>query len=817
MKRSFLTFTLAFALTMPLSAMLKHVERVTPRIGQRGTTVDVVIQGVHLVDPKEIIFDRPGIRAVAIEPMTKLPKTTGLMHGARIEEEVKCRFEIAPDCAPGEHRFRLRTATQLTSLATFHVTPFPTADELEAKEPSNGTPATAQSVPGNVTIRGRLSDSAKDDVDVFRVPARAGERLSVEVDCVRLTDVHYGDSEFDTAVRVLDAAGHEIAANDENPLHVQDPLLSVKLPADTKDHVFVEIRRSVFVQQDTAYAMHIGTFERPLAVYPAGGPPGQKLAVKLLGDPMGEKATEIAIPSQSGTFEHFGDAPSFLRLRSFAAPNVLEVPEAAESPVTQLPAALNGLLDKPGDTDRFRVTVKKGEHFRVRAYSSTLGSPLDVALSIRKADETKAQVTADDADLMLADRDIYGPNFRSRGGLSDVFDPSVIWEPKADGDYLIEVRDTNGYGAATGVYRIEIDTPPDAVFALLRSAAFDWAESGRFTSLAVPQGNRWTFNVSLPSGQGSRFRGEMEVVAKGLPAGVTLANTRIYRGGISGWPVELVAGPEAKPGGAVITLELHPTDPKQKIETASMQWVPFINHSGGDAWRAVKMDRFIMAVTDPAPFSIEVEPPTIPLVRGGELGIPVKITRRAGFTEPIEIKCDYEPGGVILPPAETIPGDRSETVLRISAATNAQLWKGPLTVIGTTLRETNAYLGTGETRVSAPAIHITIAEPFLTLSSEPASVRRSGSAEYRWSVTPKSPFEGEATVNLFGLPKGVSVREPLPRITATSKEVVFQLQATDEALLGPVTGLECEITVKAAGQEIRQRTGKGNLRIDPKL
>ena len=78
-------------------------------------------------------------------------------------------------------------------------------------------------------------------------------------------------------------------------------------------------------------------------------------------------------------------------------------------------------------------------------------------------------------------------------------------------------------------------------------------------------------------------------------------------------------------------------------------------------------------------------------------------------------------------------------------------------------------------------------------------------------------FEGEAEVKLLGLPKGVSVREPLPRITAASKEVIFQLQATDEALLGPVTGLECELTVHTAGQEIRQRTGKGNLRIDPAL
>jgi hypothetical protein len=72
-------------------------------------------------------------------------------------------------------------------------------------------------------------------------------------------------------------------------------------------------------------------------------------------------------------------------------------------------------------------------------------------------------------------------------------------------------------------------------------------------------------------------------------------------------------------------------------------------------------------------------------------------------------------------------------------------------------------------------------------------------------------------VKLLGLPKGVTVREPLPRITAAAKEVVFQIHASEEALLGRVSGLECEITVQAAGQEIRQRSGKGILRIDPKL
>ena len=791
---------LATALPGYAGAMLKHLERVSPRIAQRGTTVEVSIRGAHLDDPREIIFDRPGIRAVSIEPMTKLPETAALMHGGRMDQEVKCRFEIAPDCALGEHRFRLRTATQLSSLATFHVSPFPTVEEKE----DNDTIAKAQEVPLNVTVRGRVGGGARGDADVYKVPAKAGARLSVELDCVRLADVHYGDSEFDLALRLLDASGREIAANDENPLHSQDPLLSVKLPVGTADHVFVEVRRSVFAAGDVAYALHIGEFERPLAVYPPGGPLGQKVSVRLLGDPLGERQTAIDIPAEPGDFEYLGDAPSALRLRSFAGPNVLEQPGDKETRVERLPAALNGILAKNGEEDCFRVSVRKGERYRVRVLASGLGSPLDPALSIRKADAETAEITADDADLKLPDR-----------GSLDIFDPTVIWEPKADGEYLLQIRANEGAGP-TGVYRIEVDTPPDVVFAQLRSVAFDAAETGRYTSLAVPQHNRWIFNLSLPTGLGTLFKGDMEVFAKGLPKGVSLANTRIP-GGTAIWPVELVAGPDSEPGGGVVMFGVRAVDSAVSLQTASVQRIPFINHSGGNNWRSVWLDRFIMAVTDASPFSIEVEAPSIPLVRGGELAIPVKIRRHPGFTEPISLKADFGPGGVALPPAETVPGDASEAVLRVSASGSANLGSGPLSVIGTTLRESNSYLGTGEIRVAARTVYLKVAEPYVNLRSDPASVRRSGSAQYRWTISAKSAFEGVAVVNLLGLPKGVTVREPLPRVSAEATEVIFQIQASDEALLGPVSGLECEVMLHVAGQEIRQRTGKGNLRIDPKL
>jgi hypothetical protein len=138
-------------------------------------------------------------------------------------------------------------------------------------------------------------------------------------------------------------------------------------------------------------------------------------------------------------------------------------------------------------------------------------------------------------------------------------------------------------------------------------------------------------------------------------------------------------------------------------------------------------------------------------------------------------------------------------------------------ISATTVREDlDAYLGTGRIRVSSNFVSVDVAEPFVELASQPESVRRGERKEYAWSIQHKSPFEGSATVRLLGLPKGVDVIEPFPVIDRESSQVLFHIEATDEALLGAVNGIGCELIVKLAGQEIRQRAGKGTLRIDPK-
>ena len=798
------------------AAMFLHIEKITPRMGQRGTTVEVIIQGACLNDPREIVFYKPGIKALRVESMPKLAQPIGLAHGGRIEDQVRCQFQISADCLPGEYPFRMRTATEVTSIGTFHVSPFPVVDENEKGYNSNDTIQTALAVVPNVTVRGRMGPSGRGDIDIYRVPAVAGQRLTAEVDSVRIADVHYGGSEYDLAVRILDETGQELASNDDNSLHLQDPMAAVKLPRN--GFAYVEVKRSIFVPDDREYCVHIGTNSRPLAVFPPGAQAGTTQKFRFMGDPLGEFTETVKVPSQTGTFDYYGDAPSPLSLRSSPYPNILEETDALVTRVGQLPAALNGIINTRDDTDTFRFSVKKGDRLRIRVFAATLGSPIDPVLRLRPvtADGKPGAIEWEADDATLPDRDIFGTSFRSRGGLKDILDPSVVWEPKATGDYLLEIQDSSGTGGSTAVYRIEVEQAPDSVHTFLASTAFDWMECIRTSGLAVPRGNRWTVNVNVQQGQGNSYRGDLNLVAHGLPAGVRMVSSRIPAGRTF-WPVQLVADDSAQPGSALITFEAKPVDATRPFESRSQQQIPFINHSGGDAWRTVKLDRYVLAITDSAPFSIEIQPPPLSLVRGGELAIPVKIKRRPGFNEAIEFQCDWIPAGVGIQPALIIPAGATEAVLKISGEANAPLGPCPMVVVGSTIREgLDAYLGTGRVRVSSEIVNLMIAEPFVELTSAPESVRRGAHQRYVWKVQHKSPFEGTAQVKLLGLPKGVNVVDPLPILSKDSREIAFDIEATDEALLGSVRGVSCEVIVRAGGQEIRQRTGSGTLRIDPK-
>lgn len=826
MQKSIATDRMAFRIAVMLlfcldgichaGGMTKHLEAVSPRIGQQGTTVEVTLQGIEIHDPRQVVFFRPGIRATQIRVGEKLREPRGLAHGGRIVEQVICNFEIAPDCPLGEHPFRLLTATQLTCIGTFHVSPFPVLDEKETDYYQNDTMATALNVPMNVTVRGVIASWGRGDSDFYRVPVKQGQNVSVEVESARIADQHYGDSEYDLALRILDDAGKTIAGNDDNSLHVQDPMASCIAPRDGS--VYVEVFRSVFIGRETQYCVHIGDHQRPVVAYPPGGPIGSSLPVAMLGDPSGPIASQITLPNEEGWYLYYGNAPSPIRMRASKYPNLLEDSNTSENRVETFPIAINGIIDHRDDFDTYRFTAKKGSSLHIRVFSASFGSPLDPRIRIRTIDPDgkPGPIDMESDDSRLEQRDTFGATYRGGGGRQDALDPSIVWEPKSDGDYLLEIADNSGAGGPLGVYRIEIEPPRTIVQTALTSRTFDWTESMRVSGMIVPRNNRWTVNITLPQGQWNAPRCDFDLIARGLPPGVTMTAPRV-KPGTGVVPVQFAATVDAATVGSVIAIEAVPVDPSVQIESRCQQTVPFINHSGGDAWRAVQVNEYIVAVTEPAPFSIDIEQPSVALVRGGELSIPVKVARHNGFSGPVEFSVGYVNGAIDTPPPTVIPADKDEGVVTLGAQPTAPIGVSPLVVIGSTIHETiDPFLGAGQVRVSSKIVELLVSEPYLELASQPTSIRRGERKNYIWRVNQKNPFDGEARVRLLGLPKGVTVMEPYPTVKGNSQEIAFEIQATDEALLGQVTGIGCEVIVPVRDQQITQRTGRGSLRIDPR-
>ncbi|MEZ6091970.1 MAG: PPC domain-containing protein [Pirellulaceae bacterium] len=794
---------------------------VKPRLIGRGTTSEIIVSPWRH-EATEVIFYPQRMNGADGETSAigvRCVETTFEPE----KNQLICRLEVADDCSPGEYPFRVLTDVGLSSMGTVHVGPFRVIDEEETKANTNDDIETALQVEPNVTVRGTLSNSAADDIDCFRVAGKAGERLSVEVDMVKMGDdlrwnpVPEG---YDSVLTILDPSGKRLARNDDSALNRQDPLLSVELPVDG-DYTIV-LQRSMFIPEAREYAIHIGRFFRPLVAYPLGGPADQPLDIQLLGDPLGPVSRTVVLPDSPGTYPHFGEAPLPLSLRSSPFPNVLETSDASHTQVPSTPIAINGILAKPDEIDQFRMTVKKDQPLQVRVWASALGSPVDPSIKLRRVDEsgTAGEVELESDDATLHERDIFG----GHGDFPDTFDPSVVWTPKHDGEYQLEIYDSRGFGGPSHVYRIEIAPPSNTLHIGLSWEDYK-PERPRKTSLSVPRGGRWTVSLSLYPGQGSSFQGPLDLKIDGLPPGVSMLSPRLPEFQ-SVWPMTLVADADAPLTASLVRVAAHPAEGGEPFPTVNQQNLQRVSYSHYP-WRNIRVDEFAMGVCQPAGFEVELQAPSQPLMRGSEMTIPVVVKRQPGFDEPLEMQCEFAPSGVGVSPAAIIPSGESVANLTLSASAGAKLGGSPLYVIVTTTQprggkddssvKGDTNLGSERIRVSSDVVDIEVAEPFVSLASEPQSVRRGKKIEYRWSVKQMRPFDGKASVRMIGLPVGLSAVGPEPTIDQTSTEVAVELEATDDALLGLVSELACDVRFSVGGEEIHLRTGSGKLRIDPRL
>ena len=739
---------------------------IQPRGAQRGTEAVLTFSGGRLADAQEVLAYYPGI---AVKKMEVVNDAT-----------LKVTATIAADCRLGEHAFRVRTATGVSELRTFWVGALPVVEEVEP----NSDFDKPQPIPLNVTVHGVVQT---EDVDYFVVECKKGQRLSVEVEGMRL-----GVAFFDPYVAILDSKRFELATGDDSPLTGQDGGCSVVIPADGK--YIVQIRESAYGGNGACqYRLHIGNFPRPTAVVPAGGKPGEELEVTFLGDPSGPIKQKVKVPADDANGQwrlHCqtaeGVSPTGFKFRIGNLPNAIEtgtnVSAATATPGTA-PGAFNGVVSKPGETDYFKFTAKKGETYDVHCYARRLGSPLDPVLYLGNAA----------GGALIGNDDAVGPDSYFRFAIP------------ADGEYTLWVHDHLKKGGPDYFYRIEL-TPvaPRVETTIPKVDGNNPANQDRQT-ITVPKGGR---TASLVIANRVDFGGPLAMGFEKLPAGVTLTAEQMEPG-LNVIPVVFDAKPDAPTAGHLSAITATHTDPKAPVPFKSAFDAAFvINQPGQTVYTRHAIDRTAIAVGEAAPYSIEVIEPKVPLVQNGSFNLRVVAKRAEGFKGAITVFPLWTPPGMGIQGSAVIPEGQTECVLPMNAAPTAapRKWKTAVTAV--------ADAGKGPVWVSSQLFTLEVTAPLVTLTMERPAVEQGAQTQLFCKVAVVTPFEGKAKVTLIGLPAKTTTQ--VIEITKESKEFAFPIVADKTSPVGQ-HNVFAQVVIDRGGELITGSTGGTQLRIDVPL
>ncbi|HBP21465.1 MAG TPA: hypothetical protein DEA08_27215 [Planctomycetes bacterium] len=776
MRRAALLLALALGLTLASEARAQgtpNLDVVTPRGGQRGTSLTITCWGRRLAEPQQLLCYRPGIEVLSFEEVRN-ERWKGEVRAVRI------KVRLAPECPLGEHPLRLRTATGVTELRTFWVGSLP---ELNEKEP-NGQLNRAQPVPLERTINGRVT---REDLDLYRFEGKQGQRITAELVAMRL-----GHRFFDASLAILDEGRFELAKSDDTAFAGQDPVASCVLPKDGT--YFVRVRESTYRGDGNCrYRLHLGTFPRPTASFPLGGRPGEALSLRYLGEAAGVSSETLTLPVSSASrcevFPRAGEAqaqtPLPLALSEHEGVLEREPNDRKRAQKITLPAAIDGVLEKTGDHDFFTFSAKKGQTFMIQLRARSLGSPLDGVVNVW--------------DRLGQHRVGNDDNRREP-------DSVVRFRAPETKDYDLRVRDFLNRGGPDFVYRLEISPARPA----LELAVHRFGREGNQDrqAVALPQGNRMAVLVRVRR-QG--FNTPVALDVAGLTSGVTV-HAPDAPPGASVVPLVFEAHPRATPAGSLLAVQGRAVGNKAP-RGLSGSLRHRVELTTGNPNRAVyaetEVGRLALGVTKPAPFRLHVEAPKAPLVRNGYLELALRIERAEGFKGDVRLDPLYDPPGWRARRGLVLKQGQTEATLRIDANGKAVLGRWPIVILART------QVGGGPLWTSSRPIMVEAVTPVVTMAFERGSVTLGGETELTCKVTVHRPFAGEARARLYRLP-GFAKSVDLV-VNKDTKLLRFPVEVAAKGKgvrPGRFRGIFARVSVPHAGGTIEQHAGWTELRVD---
>ena len=643
----------------------------------------------------------------------------------------------------------------------------------------------AQAVEWNTTVHGVVES---EDLDIYAVDAKQGDRISVEIEGLRL-----GSYRFDPHISIIDANKFQLAAADDSPAVLQDGVISVLAPEDGR--YYVQVRESSYGGDgNSRYRLHVGNFPRPTSVYPAGGKAGEKLTVTFLGDARGPLEREIEVATEGLgadgdemlllASDDAGTCPATLPFRISSLGNVLEAEpnnEIAQATSGDVAMAFNGVIAEAGDVDHFRFGATKGQQLEVTCHARRLRSGLDSVVTVHKLDG--GQLAGND--------DARGP------------DSSFRFDVPEDGEYVLRVRDHLDRGSHDFVYRVEM-LPPEPSLSLSIPRIDRYSQTRQ--TIFVPRGNRYAVLINASR---RNFGGDLTLDGSQLPDGITMT-TPIMKDGQGQVPVVFEAAADAPLGGKLIRFEARQVTADDPEGANGIRGI-FENRADfvlGQPNNAVhysgRVDKLAVAVIEEVPLQVEIVQPKAPLLQRGTLDLKVRVTRGEGFTGPVTIEFPFRPAGVGANPSIRIEPDQTEAVYQLSANDKAAVGMWPVYAI--------AAVDVGGTAwVASPMATLEVASAFTNATLARAACEQGEKTQIVCTLEQARPFEGEATARLLGLPPEATAAELT--FTKDSAELVFEVTTTDKSPAGNHKSVFVELVTPVEDETAKMSGGSTELQI----
>jgi hypothetical protein len=361
----------------------------------------------------------------------------------QLSEEIRVKVTLAADAGPGTRELRVATPLGLSNPVRFRVG---TLAECREGEPNDrmDQATTVRTLPA--VLNGQIMPG---DVDRFRITARAGQKLVVDVGARELIP-YLADAVpgwFQATVALYDPDGRELAYADDFRFD-PDPVLVFEVPRDG-DYV-LEVRDSIYRgREDFVYRVTVGELPFVSGVFPLGARAGGRVTVELDGANLPVKRTALDLSAAAIGVRPLDLPGTELLVRPvvFAVDDLDETTEREPNDgpprgrTVTLPVVVNGRIDRPDDVDVYRFRAWQGATVVAEVFARRLGSPLDSV--IRLTDAAGREVALSD--------DFTDPGC---GLVTHHADSKITAMIRASGDYLLWVADVQQKGGPGYAYRL---------------------------------------------------------------------------------------------------------------------------------------------------------------------------------------------------------------------------------------------------------------------------------------------------------------------------------------------------------------------------